>query len=195
MHLSIRSIVASISLLSIGGAAHASSYSQAIELFRQAGESASFFQKSYGYAVFPNVGSGAVGVGGAYGKGRVYVADKAVGTVVLKQVSLGLQLGAKAYSQIIFFQDRRALADFESGKFEFSADASAIAITSAAHAQVATNGVGTGMSEGQHDATTQGKFEVGMAVFIVAKGGLMASASVAGQTFSFEPASTQSGAK
>lgn len=190
-----RSATASALMLSFAGLVHAAGFKQTIELFHQAGESGSFFDKSYGYAVFPNVGSGAVGVGGAYGTGRVYVGGKPVGTVVLKQVSVGFQLGGKVYSEIIFFQDERALADFQSGKIEFGADASAIAVTSAAHAQVGTNGIGTGMSEGQHDAVTQGRFEVGMAVFIIAKGGLMASASLAGQTFTFKPLAPQSSTK
>ncbi len=169
------------------GVAHAAGYRQTIEIFRQAGESAEFFAKSYGYAVFPTVGAGAVGIGGAYGKGQVYVADKLVGTTTLSQVSLGFALGGKTYSQIIFFENQRALEDFASGKFEFGADASVIAVTSGAHAQLATNGVNSGMSAGQHNATTQGNYQLGMATFVVAKGGLMASASIAGQKFTYTP--------
>jgi len=167
--------------------AQAAGYKETIEIFRQAGESAEFFAKSYGYAVFPTVGTGAIGIGGAYGKGRVYIQGKQAGTAVLSQVSLGFALGGKTYSQIIFFEDKRAFDDFTSGKFEFGAEASAIAVTSAAHAQVATNGVSSGVSEGQHDATTQGHYQQGMATFIVAKGGLMASASVGGQQFKYTP--------
>jgi lipid-binding SYLF domain-containing protein len=174
-------------LFLFASAADATGYKDTIEIFRQAGESSEFFAKSYGYAVFPTVGAGAVGIGGAYGKGRVYIQGKPAGTATLTQVSLGFQLGGKTYSQIIFFEDKRAFDDFTSGKFEFGADASVIAVTSAAHAQVATNGVNTGMSEGQHDATTQGAYQQGMATFVVAKGGLMASASIAGQQFSYTP--------
>ena len=169
------------------GAAHAANFKETIAMFRQAGESGDFFARSYGYAVFPTVGAGAVGLGGAYGKGRIYVHDKPVGATTLSQISVGLQLGGKAYSQIIFFEDKRALDDFASGKFEFGADASVVAITSGAHAQIATDGIHTGVSEGQHDAQTQGSYQTGMATFIVAKGGLMASASIAGQKFTFVP--------
>ncbi len=167
--------------------ANAAGYQGTIDIFRQAGESSEFFAKSYGYAVFPTVGTGAIGIGGAYGKGRVYIQGKQVGTVVLSQVSLGFALGGKTYSQIVFFEDKRAFDDFTSGKFEFGAEASAIAVTSAANAQVATNGVSTGVSEGQHDASTQGTYQLGMATFVIAKGGLMASASVGGQQFKYTP--------
>lgn len=166
--------------------AGAASVKETVAIFRQAGQSADFFAKSYGYAVFPTVGSGAVGIGGAYGKGRVYVHGKPVADTTLSQISVGFQLGGKSYSQIIFFEDERAFNDFKSGKFEFGADASVTAVTAGAHAQAATNGVNTGASEGQHDATTQGYYQNGMATFVVAKGGLMVSASVAGQKFTYE---------
>jgi lipid-binding SYLF domain-containing protein len=165
----------------------AAGYKDTVEIFRQAGESSEFFARSYGYAVFPTVGAGAIGIGGAYGKGRVYVQGKMVGTATLTQVSLGFQLGGKTYSQIIFFEDKRAFDDFASGKFEFGADASVIAVTSAAHAEAATNGVNTSISEGQHDASTRGNYQQGLATFVVAKGGLMASASIAGQQFAYQP--------
>ncbi len=177
------------------GVAAAAGYKDTIAVFRQAGESADFFTKSYAYAVFPTVGSGAIGVGGAYGKGRVYVHDKFVGTSTMSQISVGLQLGGKAYSQIIFFEDKRALDEFESGKFEFGADASVVAITAGANAQAGTNGVQTGVSQGQHDASTQGTYQTGIATFVVAKGGLMASASVAGQKFTYAPREAATSAK
>lgn len=185
-HLGYRGMATALLML-CAHLAQAAGYKDTIEIFRQAGESSEFFAKSYGYAVFPTVGAGAIGIGGAYGRGRVYVQDKLVGTATLSQVSLGFALGGKTYSQIIFFEDARALDQFESGKFEFAADASVIAVTSDAHAQVATNGVNSGMSAGQHNATTQGTYQVGMATFVVAKGGLMASASLAGQQFAYVP--------
>lgn len=169
------------------GAAHAGSYSDTLAVFKKAGSSATFFGKSYAYAVFPTVGSGALGVGGAYGKGRVYVHDVYAGNTTMGQVSVGFQAGGKAYSQIIFFEDKRALDEFESGNFEFGADASVVAITAGANAGAATNGASAGVSVGQNDATTRGIYQKGMAVFTVAKGGLMYSASVAGQKFSYSP--------
>src|SRR5258708_18640467 len=170
------------------GAAHAGSYQEAIAVFKNAGASGTFFSRSYAYAVFPTVGSGALGVGGAYGKGRVYVHGAHSGDATMGQVSLGFQAGGKAYSQIIFFEDKRALDEFESGNFEFGADASAIAVTASANAGAATNGASSGGSGGQNDATTRGRaYEKGMAVFSVPKGGLMDPASLPGQKFSFSP--------
>src|SRR3984957_4754761 len=122
-------------LLLIGAAAYAGKYSDTINLFRHAGESASFFERSYGYAVFPNVGEGALGVGGAFGKGQVYVHGHPVGETSMSQVSVGFQAGGKAYSQIIFFEDKRSMDEFESGNFEFAAGASAVAITAGASAR------------------------------------------------------------
>jgi lipid-binding SYLF domain-containing protein len=174
-------------LIASVGAAHAGSYQDTIALFKKAGASGTFFPRSYAYAVFPTVGSGALGVGGAYGKGRVYVHGVYAGNATMGQVSVGFQAGGKAYSQIIFFEDKRALDEFESGNFEFGADASAIAVTASANAGAATNGASSGVSVGQNDATTRGIYQKGMAVFTVAKGGLMFSTSIAGQKFSYAP--------
>jgi lipid-binding SYLF domain-containing protein len=173
-------------VLSIG-AAHADSYADTIAIFKKAGASAAFFEKSYAYAVFPTIGSGALIVGAAHGNGRVYVHGAHSGDASVTQVSVGFQAGGKAYSEIIFFEDKRALDEFESGNFEFGADASVVAVTAGANAGAATNGASSGASAGQNDATTHGVYQKGMAVFTVAKGGLMYSASVAGQKFSYTP--------
>jgi lipid-binding SYLF domain-containing protein len=169
------------------GVARAGDYPGTIDAFKKAGSSGTFFSRSYAYAVFPTVGTGAFGVGGAYGKGRVYVHGVHSGDATITQLSLGFQAGGKAYSEIIFFEDKRALDEFESGSFEFGADASAVAVTAGANAGAATNGASAGVSVGQNDATTRGVFQKGMAVFTIAKGGLMFSASIAGQKFSFSP--------
>jgi len=167
--------------------AWADSYDDTIKVFLNAGESGEFFSKSAGYAVFPSIGKGGVGVGGAYGKGRVYSKGKVIGDTSMKQLTAGLQLGGQAYSQIVFFEDERALKEFTSGKFEFGAEASAVAITAAAGARANTAGSGAGASGGRNDAATKGKYHKGMATFTVAKGGLMYEASVGGQKFSYKP--------
>jgi len=175
-------------LLLIGAAAYAAGkYTDTISLFRHAGESASFFERSYGYAVFPNVGEGALGVGGAFGKGQVYVHGHPVAETSMSQLSVGFQAGGKAYSQMIFFEDKRALDEFESGNFEFAAGASAVAITAGASASAATDGTSAGISGGQKDARDSGHYEKGMAVFTIAKGGLMFAAAIGGQKFSYKP--------
>lgn len=169
------------------GVSQAATYKDTIATFKKAGASASFFANSYGYAVFPDVGSGALTVGGAYGRGHVYVHGRYVGDTSMGQVSVGFQAGGKVYAEIVFFEDQRALEEFESGSFEFGADASATAITADANVGVATNGASAGASATENHGTTAGIYQKGMAVFTVARGGLMYSAAVAGQKFSFTP--------
>lgn len=164
----------------------ADEYSDTVKLFQDAGQSAEFFKTAYGYAVFPTIGKGGVGLGAAHGSGRVYAKGKHVGDTSMTQVSVGLQLGGQAFSQIIFFQDERALKEFTSGNFEFSAEASAVAITAAAGGQASTTGSSAGASGGKKDATTVGKYYKGMAIFTIAKGGLMYQATVGGQKFSYK---------
>ena len=124
--------------------ARADEYQDTIAVFKQAGESAKFFNDAYGYAVFPTIGKGGIGLGGAYGKGRVYEQGVYVGDTKMTQVTIGLQLGGQAYSQIIFFQDKRAFDEFTSGNFEFGAQATAVAITAGASASAGTTPSGSG---------------------------------------------------
>jgi lipid-binding SYLF domain-containing protein len=167
--------------------AAADDYADTIKVFRNAGQSARFFGSAYGYAVFPTIGKGGIGIGGAHGSGRVYAKDTHVGDTSMTQVTIGLQLGGQAYSQIIFFQDKRAFDEFTSGNFEFGAQATAIAITAGASAQATTGGTGAGASGTQDHAKTAGGYQKGIAVFTVAKGGLMAEATIGGQKFSYTP--------
>jgi len=160
-------------------------YSSTINVFRQAGASSWFVDNSYGYAVFPTIGKAGYVVGGAYGKGRVYEAGIYTGDTTMTQLSVGFQLGGQAYSQIIFFEDKRAYDEFTGGNFEFSADASAVAVTAGASASASTSGSSAGASGGQNNAITRGSYYRGMATFIVAKGGLMYEAALAGQKFSY----------
>ena len=169
----------------------ASSYHDTINLFKNAGKSSTFFDKSYAYAVFPTIGEGAIGIGGARGKGHVYVHGVWTGNVEMTQLSVGFQLGGKAFSQIIFFEDKRALDEFESGSYEFGADASAVAITAGANASAGTNGTDAGVSGGMKDATTRGNYQKGVVVFTIAKGGLMGQLAVAGQKFAYTPRSAK----
>ena len=163
----------------------AAKFSSALKTFQDAGESGSFFGNSYGYALFPSIGKGGIGIGGAYGKGRVYAGGKQTGDTSMSQLSVGFQLGAQAYSQIIFFEDQRSFDEFTSGNFEFSADATAVAITAGASASAGSTGSSAGASGGKSDATTKGSYHKGMATFTVAKGGLMYEAVLAGQKFKY----------
>src|SRR5262245_60966890 len=179
-------LIASAVLLLWCAAALADAYDDTMQLFKNAGESAAFFQNSYGYAVFPTIGKGGLVLGGARGSGRVYRQGTFAGDTTMTQVSVGLQAGGQAYSQMIFFEDKRAFDEFTRGNFEMSADIGAIAITASASAKTGTTGAGAAASGGKKDATTAGGYHKGLAVFTIAKGGAMAEVSVAGQKFSFQ---------
>lgn len=127
-----------------------------------------FFDESTGFAVFPTVGKGGIGIGGARGKGLVIVDGKVDGYTTLTQVTVGLQLGGQTYSEFIFFKDDAALQQFRRGNFEMGAQASAVAVTAGASADA--------------------NYDKGVAVFTNVKGGLMYEAAIAGQKFKYTPA-------
>ncbi len=172
-----------------GANALAATDTETVALFKEAGQSASFFSRSYGYAVFPTVAKGGMGIGAAHGKGGVYRNGKLTGSVTLNQLSIGLQLGGQAYSEIIFFEDQRAYDEFVSGNYEVNAGVSAVALTAGASASAGTQGAtsAAGSSKDDHTTDSVGYYK-GMVIFTVTKGGLMYEASVAGQKFKFKPA-------
>lgn len=123
--------------------------------------------KAYGHAIFPSVGKGAVGVGGAYGRGEVFEGSRMVGYCDLSQGTIGFQLGGQEYMELIVFETREALDRFKSNTFEFSGQASAVAVRSGAAATA--------------------PYENGVAVFTATKAGLMFEASIGGQRFTYQP--------
>ena len=125
-----------------------------------------WFREAYGYAVFPSVGKGGIGIGGAHGKGLVYEQRQLVGKTTLTEVTIGFQLGGQAFSEVVFFKDKTAFDDFTRENFEFGAQVSAVALTAGVSADLAYSG--------------------GVAVVTATKGGLMYEASVGGQKFSYE---------
>lgn len=162
-------------------------YLQTIQLFRNAAESTQFFQTCYGYAVFPTIGKGGLGIGAAHGKGRVYEKGRLVGDVSMTQLSVGFQAGGQAFSEMIFFENKGAFDDFTSGNFEFGADIGAVAITAGANVSANTSGgASAGASGGRKDAVATGAYRHGVAVLTIAKGGLMYQAAVQGQKFSYK---------
>jgi lipid-binding SYLF domain-containing protein len=124
------------------------------------------FNKAAGYVMFPSVAKGGLGIGAARGTGQLYEKDKPLGEATLTQVSIGLQAGGQVYSELIFFEDKTSLDSFRKGNFEFSAQVSAVAVTA-------------GVSK-------NAKYEKGVMVLTLAKGGLMYEASVGGQKFKYE---------
>jgi len=163
----------------------------AIENFRGAG-AGDFIDDAYGYAVFPSIGKGGIGIGGAHGKGEVFVGGKKVGKTKMSQITYGLQLGGQVYSQMIFFRDERAFDDFTSGNFEFGAQATAVALTAGAQASTTSGGGGNTSSGTDADSSKVNADDKeydsrsGMATFTIAKGGLMYEATLGGQKFKYE---------
>ena len=145
---------------------------KAIAEFKKADSGiAKVFETAHGYAIFPSVGKGAIGIGGAHGNGYVYEGGHLIGHTTLTQVTVGFQFGGQAYREVIFFRDKTALDDFKRGNFELSAQASAVAVKPGVSADLAYNG--------------------GVAIVTMAKGGLMYEASVGGQKFSYKPAASK----
>ena len=138
----------------------------ALEEFKKIDGLEPYFNEANGYAIFPRVAKGGIGIGGARGKGEVLQNNKVIGSTSLTQFSVGIQLGGQAFSQIIFFKEEKDTNRFTSGNFEFGAQVSAVLINQGVSAETA--------------------YSNGIAVFTIAKGGLMYEASVGGQKFSFE---------
>lgn len=165
----------------------ADKFTDTIDTYKKSEAVQPFFKKAYGYAVFPTIGKGGLGIGGAYGKGQVYQGGKVTGETSLVKVSIGFQAGGQAFSQMIFFEDKRAYDEFTSGEFEFDATASAVAITAGVQAKAGTEGATAGVSAGPATGKqAQAGYHKGMAVFVHTKGGLMYEAAIGGQKFSFK---------
>lgn len=126
-----------------------------------------YFDDAKAYAILPNVGKGALVVGVASGHGAVYERGQLVGTVDMKQVDVGAQIGGKAYSEIIFLRTDKAVQEFMSGKLKLAGNMSAIAVDKSA-------------------PSLNLDYNDGIAVFTIDKEGLMAEVSVGGQKFDYK---------
>lgn len=138
------------------------------EFLKQDASLKDVFDKAVGYVIFPSVAKGALGIGAAKGKGELFEKgkDKPAGEAKLTQVTIGFQAGGQAYAELILFQDQTSMDNFKKGNFEFSAQASAVAVTAGAAANA--------------------KYENGIMILTMAKGGLMYEASVGGQKFKYK---------
>lgn len=142
----------------------------AIQLFKNDDSKiVKLFESACGYAVFPSIGKGAVGIGGAAGHGQVFEKGTLVGTVKMTQITVGAQLGGQKYAEVIFFESKDALDSFKGSEWAMSAGVSAVAAAESASADA--------------------KYKQGVLVFTIAKAGLMFEASVGGQKFKFTPLS------
>ena len=155
---------------------------ETLNKFKVLGDVPELLTESYGYAVLPTIGKGGIGIGGAGGTGCVFSGGKHTGNVSMGQITIGWQLGGQAYSQIILFKNADVYNDFIKGRFEFGADATAVALTYGAAAGASTKGA----SASAGDTKAKGSWKRGMAVFTLAKGGLMYEASIGGQKFKFK---------
>ena len=151
--------------------------------FKQLGNVAEMLAQSYGYAVLPTIGKGGMGVGGAGGSGCVFAGGQHTGNVSMGQVTVGWQLGGQAYSELILFKNADTYKEFTQGNFEFGADATAVALTYGAAAGASTQGA----SASAGDTKGTGAWKRGMAIYTLAKGGLMYEASIGGQKYNFKP--------
>lgn len=125
-----------------------------------------FLTNAYGYATFPDIGKGAAGIGGAYGRGEVYEQNNRVGYADMTQATVGAQLGGQEYSELLVFQNKETLDHFKAGNLELAAQVSGVAVTAGGAASA--------------------KFQNGVAVFLDVKGGLMGELSIGGQKFSYQ---------
>lgn len=126
-----------------------------------------YFDDAKAYAIFPNVGKGALIIGIASGHGAVYERGTLVGMANMKQIDAGAQIGGEAYSEIIFFKTDKAIQEFMDSDLQFSSQISALAL--------------------KEDATINVSYEDGVAIFTSTKGGLMAEVSIGGQKFKYTP--------
>jgi len=174
--------------LALATPVQADDFTDTINVFKKSEAVQPFFKNAYGYAVFPTIGKGGIVIGGSYGTGQVYKGGKVTGEVSVIKGSIGFQFGGQAFSQMIFFEDKRAYDEFTSGEFEFDATASAVAITAGAQAKAGTEGASAGVSAGPATGKqAKTSYHKGMVVFTHAIGGLMYEASIGGQKFTFKP--------
>ena len=166
----------------------ADKFTDTIDTYKKSEAVQPFFKKAYGYAVFPTIGKAGFGIGGSYGTGQVYQGGKVTGETSLIKATIGFQAGAQAFSEMIFFEDKRAYDEFTSGEFEFDAAASAVAITAGVQAKAGTEGATAGASAGPATGKqAQASYHKGMVVLVHTKGGLMYEAAIGGQKFNFKP--------
>jgi lipid-binding SYLF domain-containing protein len=185
MNRIMRFVVLTLAFALLSSPAWADNYGQTKKMFVDAGIT-KMFQTAYGYALFPTIGKAGFVVGGAYGKGRVYEQGKYIGDTAMTQATIGFQLGGTGFSQVVFFQDKRALDEFTTGNFEFGAEAQATALTAALSASANTAGGSATASGGKNNAKVASSgYNKGIATYTITKGGLMYEASVGGQKFSF----------
>jgi lipid-binding SYLF domain-containing protein len=120
-------------------------------------------RRGYGYALFPTVTKGGLGVGGARGHGVLYEQGRHTAYCDLTQATVGLQAGAQTFSELLVFESKAALDRFKAGQLTFAADASAVVLKTGVAADIS--------------------FVDGVAVVVSPIGGVMVEAAIGGQQF------------
>lgn len=189
--MKMRHVLPALAIFGLAATAHAQrvrDVSAAVELFQSIPQVAPYFESAYGYAVWPRIGRGGLGIGASRGRGQVYVGGQLTGFSTHTEISIGLQAGGQTYRQIIFFENAEAYQQFTQDSYEFDASAQAVAVTASAEAGAGTTGARSTAGAGGPNAAVGGGYTDGMQIFTMAEGGLMYKATIAGQRYNFEPA-------
>lgn len=120
--------------------------------------------KAKGMAIFPNIVKAGLGVGGETGDGVLRAGGKNVGYYNTSGASIGLQIGAQSYSQVLMFLTDDALASFrDSAGWEAGVDGSVAVLQAGANGKIDTTNISdpvVGFVFGQQglmaDATIEG---------------------------------------
>ena len=182
----LKSVFVCATLLVFANAAWADKFDEAITSFKQSPKSSKYFDKAYGYAIFPEVGKAGFIIGGEHGGGKVYEKGKFVGTASITSVSVGAQAGAKEYAEMIFFHKKEDFAKFKGGEFQLAGNMEATLVTMNASASAGTETSSAEASTTRNTAATGGGYNNGVAVFVVTRGGLMAGIAVGGQKIKYK---------
>ena len=126
-----------------------------------------FFEDAYAFAILPSVTRVGFGFGGAYGKGIVVEGDDVIGTTGFWQFTSGIQGGARNFSMIIFFKDKKALDYYKTGALQFMGQAGIAAATVGAAGTPAYN--------------------EGVVIVTVTRLGLMVEFTISGAKFTYKP--------
>ncbi|MBA3272893.1 MAG: lipid-binding SYLF domain-containing protein [Chthoniobacterales bacterium] len=126
-----------------------------------------FVDGAHGYAIFPSVGKAGLLVGAAYGRGEVYRGGEMIGYADITQGTVGAQVGAQEFSELIVFETETAMQRFIDDAFDVTANASAI---------ILKEGAGAAWN-----------YDNGVVIIVQPKSGAMAEATVGGQKFDYTP--------
>ncbi|HEX5314681.1 MAG TPA: hypothetical protein VFX38_07255 [Gammaproteobacteria bacterium] len=131
-----------------------------------------YFNDAYGYVVFPSIGVGSNVVGNDHGTGAVYRDGVLVGHSTVVKLPMNVETGGQTFSEMIFFQDKRAFELFTEDKYHF-------------HGKTTAADVRGGL-------TPSTQYSHGMAVFINMKSGAETTAQndkikIGAQEFMFDP--------